>query len=67
MKVSERTAELRDVLANASIDPDSKMVMENRLIQLEVDVVAMVQEARQDGYKTGYHDGFDARFTDGRN
>ena len=57
MKVSERIKELRYWLANASIDHDSERVLEHRLILLEVDVVAMVQEARFEGYKAGFDEG----------
>ena len=59
MKVSERIAELRALLNGPGISACPKVLMESQLIQLEVDVVAMVQEARYTGFSAGFAEGLD--------
>ena len=61
MKVSERIAELRKSLANAAFDTHGRTVFQHQLIQLEVDVVQMVQEARYEGYRAGLNYGLSFR------
>ena len=57
MKVSERIKLLREVLKRGIIDTMGRSAMESQLIQLEVDIVAMVMKARFEGYKAGFADG----------
>ena len=64
MKVSERVAELRALVQYEAIkslaDEHAK-----QLIQLEVDVVQMVQDARYEGYRAGLDYGLKFRIDEG--
>ncbi len=57
MKISDRTKELRDVLANCTINTDGRTALEYKINQMEAAVIEDLQAARQDGYKVGYTEG----------
>ncbi len=61
MKVSERVNLIRQFIDTMDIATVDKDCLEIQLMQLEVDVVAMVQEARYDGYRAGLDYGLSFR------
>ena len=65
MKVSERIAELRALVKYGAIKRLADEHAE-QLIQLEVDIVAMVQDARYEGYRAGLDYGLTFRIDEGR-
>jgi len=64
MKVSERIAELRALVKYGAIKRLADEHAE-QLIQLEVDIVAMVQDARYEGYRAGLDYGLTFRIDKG--
>lgn len=57
MKVLERIKELRNVLANCTINTDGRTALEYKINQLEAAVIENLQTARQEGYQAGYQEG----------
>ncbi|KKL52695.1 hypothetical protein LCGC14_2282890 [marine sediment metagenome] len=65
MKVSERIKELRDVLANCTINTDGRCAIEYKIsqleaviVQLEVEIVEALQIARQEGREASFDSGY---------